>query len=147
MVGTGGSVGASVFTVAADDVKISGFTITSVNYSVSANYAYGVLIEADNCTITGNNIVNTLAGIFCSVQSSAFISQNNISGNHNDGSDSDGIEFYGGSNNTITDNNITNNAGFRYRHHRLLRQYNRKQSVPKHDRHRIKRDLFSSLQK
>ena len=111
VVGKGGSVGASVFTVAADDVKITGFTITSVNYSVSANYAYGVLIEADNCAITGNNIVNTLAGIFCSVQSSAFISQNSISGNHNDGSDSDGIEFYGGSNNIITNNTITNNAG------------------------------------
>ena len=74
VVGKGDSVGASVFTIAADDAQISGFTITSVNYSVSADYAYGVLIEADNCAITGNNIVNTLAGIFCSVQSSAFIS-------------------------------------------------------------------------
>ena len=111
VVGTGGSVGASVFTVTADDAKISGFTITSANYSVSANYAYGVMIEADNCVITGNNIVNTLAGIFCSVQSSTFIAQNNITGNHNDGSDSDGIEFYGGFNNTISGNSITNNAG------------------------------------
>ena len=111
IVGTGASVGASVFTIAADNVKISGFTLTSVNYSVSANYAYGVLIEANNCIITDNNIVNTLAGIFCSVQSSAFIAQNNISGNHNDGSDSDGIEFYGGFNNTILGNNITDNIG------------------------------------
>ena len=111
VVGKGASGGASVFTIAADNVKISGFTITSVNYSVSASYAYGVMIEGNNCVITGNNIVNTLAGIFCSVQSSVFISQNNISGNHNDGSDSDGIEFYGGSNNTISNNNITNNAG------------------------------------
>ena len=36
VVGTGGYVGASVFTVAADNVKISGFTITSLNYSASA---------------------------------------------------------------------------------------------------------------
>ena len=85
IVGTGDSVGASVFTIAADDVKISGFTLTSVNYSASANYAYGVIIEANNCTITGNNIVNTLSGTFCSVQSSTFIAQNNITGNHKDG--------------------------------------------------------------
>ncbi len=111
VVGTGDSVGTSVFTVTADNVKISGFTITSANYSVSADYAYGVMVKADNCAITGNNIVNTLAGIFCSVQSSTFIAQNNITGNHNDGSDSDGIEFYGGFNNTISGNNITNNAG------------------------------------
>jgi nitrous oxidase accessory protein len=104
VLGTGGSVGASVFTVAADNVKISGFTITSVNYSASANYAYGVMIEGDKCTITGNNIVNTLSGIFCSVQSSALIAQNNITGNHN------GIRFFGGFNNTISTNNITGNA-------------------------------------
>ena len=105
VVGTGDSVGASVFTITADDVKISGFTITSVNYSASANYAYGVIIEGDNCTITGNNIVNTLSGIFCSVQSSTLIAQNNITGNHKDG-----VRFFGGFNNTISGNNITGNA-------------------------------------
>ena len=105
VVGTGDSVGASVFTVAADDVKISGFTITSVNYSVSANYAYGVIIEGDNCTITGNNIVNTLSGIFCSVQSSTLIAQNNITENQKNG-----VRFYGGFDNTISENNITDNA-------------------------------------
>ncbi len=105
VVGTGDSVGASVFTITADDVKISGFTITSVNYSAYANYAYGVIIEGDKCVITGNNIVNTLAGIFCSVQSSTLIAQNNITGNHN------GIRFFGGFNNTISGNNITGNKG------------------------------------
>ena len=105
VVGTGGSVGASVFTIAADDVKISGFTITSVNYSASANYAYGVMIKGDNCLITGNNIVNTLSGTFSSVQSSVVVSQNNITGNHKDG-----VRFYGGFNNTISGNNITGNA-------------------------------------
>ena len=106
VVGTGGYVGASVFTIAADNVKVSGFTITSVNYSTSANYAYGIMIEGDNCIITGNNIVNTASGIFCSVQSSALIAQNNITGNHKNG-----VQFYGGFNNTISGNNITNNTG------------------------------------
>ena len=132
VVGTGDSVGASVFTIAADNVKISGFTITSVNYSASANYAYGVLIEGDNCMITGNNIVNTLSGIFCSVQSSTLIAQNNITGNHN-------AEL-----NAIRRHRILRRLqqhhlnkqhnrqhGFRHRHRRLFRQYNRKQSCPK----------------
>jgi len=105
VVGTGGYVGASVFTVAADNVKISGFTITSVNYSASANYAYGIMIEGDKCTITGNNIVNTLSGTFCSVQSSTLIAQNNIVGNQKNG-----VRFYGGFNNTISGNNITGNT-------------------------------------
>ncbi len=105
VVGTGGSAGASVFTIAADDVKVSGFTISSVNYSDSANYAYGVTIEADKCTITSNNILNALSGIFSSVQSSAFIAQNNITGNYKDG-----IRLYGGFNNTISENNIVGNT-------------------------------------
>ena len=105
MVGAGGYVGASVFTVTADNVKISGFTITSLNYSSSASYAYGVMIQADKCTITGNNIVNTVSGIFCSVQSSAMIAQNNITENQQNG-----IMFYGGSNNTISENNISGNT-------------------------------------
>jgi nitrous oxidase accessory protein NosD len=113
VVGTGDSVGASVFTVTADNVKISGFTITSVNYSASAGYAYGVMIEGNNCIITGNNIVNTRSGIFCSVQSSTLITQNKITGNHAEllNAHNDGIEFYGGFNNTISENNITNNTG------------------------------------
>ena len=107
VVGTGGSVGASVFTIDADNVNLSGFTITSANYSASANYAYGVTIEGNKCTITGNNIENTYSGIFGSVQfSSAIISQNNITGNHKNG-----INFYGGFNNTISENNITGNVG------------------------------------
>jgi parallel beta-helix repeat protein len=105
VVGTGGSAVASVFTITADDVKVSGFTITSVNYSASANYAYGIMIEGNRCTITDNNIVNTLSGIFCSVQSSSVITQNSITVNHKDG-----VRFYGGFNNTISENNITNNA-------------------------------------
>ena len=106
VVGIGGSVGASVFTVAADNVKLSGFTITSVNYSASANYAYGVMIEGDKCTITGNNIVNTCQESLARCSLSAVIAQNNITGNHKDG-----VPFYGGFNNTISANNITGNVG------------------------------------
>ncbi len=105
VVGKGGSVGASVFTITTDDVKISGFTIISVNYSAAANYAYGVIIGGNKCTITGNNIVNTLSGIFCSVQSSAIIAQNNITKNQKNG-----VRFFGGFNNTVSENNITGNG-------------------------------------
>jgi parallel beta-helix repeat protein len=106
VVGAGGYVGASVFTVTADNVVISGFTISSLNYSSSSNYAYGVMIQADKCTITGNNIVNTASGIYCSVQSFAMIAQNNITENHHNG-----VMFFGGSDNTISENNISANVG------------------------------------
>jgi parallel beta-helix repeat protein len=106
VIGTGGHLGASVFTIGADNVKVSGFTIRSLNYSTSANYAYGIMIKGDKCMITGNNIVNTLSGIFCSVQSSILIAQNNITGNQKDG-----IRCYGGFNNTFSGNKITNNKG------------------------------------
>lgn len=104
LVGTGGSVGASVFTILSSNVKISGFTITSVNYSAYSNLANGILIEGNDCSISGNSIVNTLTGVFCSLQSSVVIAQNNITGNHNS------IRFYGGFNNTISTNNITGNS-------------------------------------
>ncbi len=107
VVGVGGSVGASVFKITADNVKVSGFTIKSVNYSASASYALGINIEGNKCMITGNNIVNTLTGIFCSVQSSsAIISHNNITENRKNG-----ILIFGGFNNTISENNITGNVG------------------------------------
>jgi len=105
VVGAGGSAGASVLTISADDVKVSGLTVTSINYSASATYAYGIVVYGDNSTITGNNIVNTLSGIFCPFQSSIMISQNNITGNRKDG-----VRFYGGFNNTILENNITGNT-------------------------------------
>lgn len=97
--------GHAVFMLAAEGVQLSGFTIESLNYSSSTYYATGIIIEADNCTITGNNIHNTYYGIFCSVQSSIFISQNNITANLKDG-----IRFYGGSSNKISENNIIGNS-------------------------------------
>jgi parallel beta-helix repeat protein len=93
-----------VFDIVAANVKISGFTITSLNYSSSTLYASGINVDADNCTITGNKIYNTYYGIFASVQSSTFISENSITATLKDG-----IRFCGGSLNVISDNNIVGN--------------------------------------
>ena len=94
-----------VFDIVAANVKISGFTITSLNYSSSTIYASGINVDADNCTITGNRIYNTFYGIFASVQSSTIISENSITATLKDG-----IRFCGGSLNTISDNEIVGNS-------------------------------------
>ena len=95
------SVGSSVFTVTADNVKISGFTITSFNYSAQPKFPNGVLIEANNCEVTGNNIVNTFSGVFISGQSSILIDRNNVTDSHENG-----VITYGGYNITISSNNV-----------------------------------------
>jgi nitrous oxidase accessory protein NosD len=107
VIGTGGVERGqnTVFTLAADQAEISGFTIESLNYSTSSNYATGISVEGDGCTITGNNIHNTYYGIFCSLQSLTTISGNNITSNFKDG-----IRFCGGSLNKIYENNIVGNA-------------------------------------
>jgi parallel beta-helix repeat protein len=95
----------AVFTISADQVKISDFTIKSQNYSTSSLYATGISVEGDNCVITENKICNTFYGIFCSVQSNITISKNQIVYNLKDG-----IRFCGGSYNDISENSITENA-------------------------------------
>ncbi|HLC01024.1 MAG TPA: right-handed parallel beta-helix repeat-containing protein, partial [Candidatus Bathyarchaeia archaeon] len=107
IMGTGGvERGArAVFTLGADGVKLSGFTIESRNYSSSTYYATGIIVEGDNCSIIGNNIRNTYVGIFCSVQSKTIIVQNTITANLKDG-----IRFFGGSLNKISENNIVGNS-------------------------------------
>jgi len=95
----------TVIILAAENTKITGFTIKSQNYSSSSLHATGISVEADNCEITDNKICNTYYGIFCSVQSEITITQNQISSNLKDG-----IRFCGGSLNTISQNNITENA-------------------------------------
>jgi len=105
IVGTGGSTAHAVLTLAADDVKVSGFTITSQSYSNTSQYAYGIWVEGDNCTISNNTIENTYIGLWGSTPTSTTITQNTITGNIKDG-----IRFYGSSQNTISDNNITGNA-------------------------------------
>jgi nitrous oxidase accessory protein NosD len=107
VIGTGGIERgqSTVFTLAADQVEISGFTIESLNYSTSSYCATGICVEGDGCSIIGNNIRNTYYGVFCSVQSLTTISGNNITANFKDG-----IRFCGGSLNKISENNITGNA-------------------------------------
>lgn len=107
VIGTGGVERGmqTVFTLAANDVLISGFAITSLNYSNPSQHATGISVEGDNCNITGNNLTNLYYGVFCSVQSSIIISNNNINDNFKDG-----IRFCGGSQNYIINNNITGNT-------------------------------------
>jgi parallel beta-helix repeat protein len=97
--------GRAVFTLAANSIKLMGFTIESLNYSSSTDYASGIFVEGDNCAIRGNTIQNTYIGIFCSVQSGTTISQNIITG-----SSKDGIRFLGGDLNVFSENNIFGNA-------------------------------------
>ncbi len=107
VIGTGGVKRgqSTVFTLAADHVKISGFTIESLDYSTASEHATGICVEGDDCTIVGNNIRNTYYGVFCSRQSSTTIFENNVTGNFKDG-----IRFCGGSLNEISENIIAGNA-------------------------------------
>jgi parallel beta-helix repeat protein len=105
IIGKGDSTPTSVLKLAANGVKVSGLTIESISNSNKSKYAYGIWVEGDNCTITGNIIQNTYIGIFCSIQSSTTITQNTITG-----SIKDGIRFCAGSQNNISNNNIISNA-------------------------------------
>ena len=78
IVGTGGSTPHAVLTLAADDVKVSGFTITSQSYSNTSQYAYGIWVEGDNCIISNNTIANTYIGLWGSTPTSTTITQNTI---------------------------------------------------------------------
>lgn len=103
--GNGGSTPTSVMTLAANNVRVSGLTIKSQSYSNTSCYAYGIWVEGDKCTISDNTIQNTYIGIWGSTPSSTTITQNTITGNIKDG-----IRFFGGAQNTISDNNITKNS-------------------------------------
>ena len=107
IVGTGGVErgGRAVFMLSADNIKLSGFTIQSLNYSSSTDYASGIFVDGDNCIITNNNIRDTYIGIFCSVQSNTTSSQNTITTCRKDG-----IRFLGGDLNVFSENDIIGNA-------------------------------------
>jgi parallel beta-helix repeat protein len=107
VIGTGGlERGANpVFRLAANNVKLSGFTLKSLNYTSATLFASGVIVEGDNCTITGNMMSDTYYGIFSSILSSAIISNNSI-----DGARKDGIRLCGGSLNTVSGNLISKSA-------------------------------------
>ncbi len=127
VIGSGGFFGSNVFTIEADNVVISGFTIESLSYSNSFYYESGISVGAgnltsitigeetvpsnsiggDNCSIIGNNIVNNSWGIVCSGGGKSYItiSQNNITANSEGG-----IALYGGSSKIISENRIFNNT-------------------------------------
>lgn len=104
VIGEGNINNGNVFTLAASNVTVEGFTIRSVDYSSTKQYANGVNIKGDNCTVRGNNILNNFWGVLCPIQSYTLITENNITGNHKEG-----IRFYGGSFNSILENFIAGN--------------------------------------
>lgn len=115
VVGNGGAINTYVFNVTADNVRISGFTIESANYSVSNPklFAGGIAIAGDNCTVMDNNIVNVYRGIYVGGWGNfcGGISQTTIVGNSITGAFSDGIRIFGGSGNVISENNLIANKG------------------------------------
>ncbi len=104
VIGDGTLNSGNVFTLAANNVTIEGFTIKSLDYSTAKQHANGINIKGDNCTVQGNNILNNFWGVLCAIQSYTHIIENNITGNHKEG-----IRFYGGSWNTISENFIAGN--------------------------------------
>jgi parallel beta-helix repeat protein len=67
--------------------------------------AYGINIQADNCIVSGNIIQDNYIGIFSACQSNTTISNNLITA-----SIKDGIRFYSGTANSISENDIISNA-------------------------------------
>ena len=94
-----------VVAVNAENTKISGFTIQSRNYTDTAYTSIGIIIHGDRCFIQNNIIQDNYIGIFCSIQSNLQISNNSIKLNLKDG-----VRFYGGSFNNISDNKFVGNA-------------------------------------
>ena len=105
IIGNGGANEPAVLTLAATGVKVSGFIIESANSSIRSQNALGINIEADNCIINDNIFRNNYIGIFCSLQSSTTVTNNIVSS-----SVKDGIRFYAGSLNNISNNSIIGNA-------------------------------------
>ena len=105
IIGSGGPNEPATLTLAAKGIKVSGFTIESANSSIRTQNALGINIQADNCTINDNIFQNNYIGVFCALQSSTTITNNIISS-----SIKDGIRFYAGSLNNISDNSIIGNA-------------------------------------
>jgi parallel beta-helix repeat protein len=103
--GTRGS--GHTISVRADNITISGFTITSYHSHHPLYYFFGIGIGENNCNITGNIIENCREGITSSASvHSVTISKNII----RDTTAGEGIMFiYAAPHHiTITDNNITN---------------------------------------
>jgi len=88
------------FFVAADNVKISGFTATG-------NYDYGIFVDGvSHCNILDNTATECYYGILLEYASNNVISNNNANDNY-----CDGIHLWRSSGNTITNNNVHDNWG------------------------------------
>ena len=105
ILGSGGSTPTAVLILSADNVKVMGFTLESRKYSKTAMTAYGIWVDADNCTITGNIVDHTYTGIFCSTQA-----YTTITGNTVENSIKNGIGFFGGSQTFVSNNNVVGNG-------------------------------------
>lgn len=110
IMGKGGTPNSYVFSILADKVKISGFTVESMNYSISSPklFAGGIAIAGNNCTVSGNNIFNVYRGICVGGWGDicGSVSQTTIEGNTVTGAFNDGIRVYGGSGNVVSENTV-----------------------------------------
>ena len=51
VIGKGGNPNAAVFTIMTDNVTISNLTVESLNYTAAANYASGISVDGNGCSI------------------------------------------------------------------------------------------------
>jgi parallel beta-helix repeat protein len=109
----------SVFTVTADWVNISGFTVTGATGTDDSGI---YLVAVTNCTISNINASDNNNGIFLAVSSNNTLTgntansnikygiwlglsyNNNLTGNTANSNNEDGIYLYSSSNNTLTEN-------------------------------------------
>lgn len=94
-----------VFTVSADNVTISGFTVTGATGYLRAGI---VLSGSDQCTISGNDVTDNYFGIRL-VDSSDY---NELQDNICTGNDYIGIDLWYGSNNNLLSDNTCNENTF-----------------------------------
>ncbi len=92
IVGNGGPTPSATLTLDADNIVVSGLVIESTKNPNTTRYSYGIWVQGDGCTVTGNTIQATYLGIFCSTQSHTTITENTITR-----SIKDGIRFCSGS--------------------------------------------------
>lgn len=90
-----------VFTVTADYVNISGFTVTG---ATTSSHTGIYLSSADHCNISENNVSNNYYGIYIGGSSNDIFTDNTVSNNNYSG-------FYieGSSSNTLTNNTANSN--------------------------------------
>ena len=91
--------GDHVFDVTADNVYISGFTVTGATGSGKA----GIIYNSNNCRIENVDASNNYYGIYLGSSSNNIIANNTVSNNNY------GIYLWDSSSNTIANNTVSNN--------------------------------------